>query len=494
MLNAKAVKIGLCMVLLAALAWPGADAWSAAVAGHVVFSRGACAASLEGAGNAPRLLGGNAEVYEGDVIQTGNDSFVVVEFADKARITIRPNSHFRVEKYATSGKAELYLEKGGVRATPGEIAKANPNKFQLQTPFAAVKTQGAEFSARLCEQDCTEENAAAKPTTAAPPPVDERAVGRMVQQQGKIIALDAKGNERVLTLGAPVYEGEHIRSQADSYGVVLLRDSGKLTLQPDSEIEISVYQYKPGDTDHSQSVIRVLTGGFRALTGAIGKEKKENVKYITPVATIGIRGTGFDGFLQQSPEPNGTPTPPAGADSAAGFNDGPPANGLYSNTWQGEIELCNDAKDANCITQGEGQSSFTASADVSPQFISTMPEQMQQGVRPDAVKVDPTNTPTGGGGSDASSGRSGASAPGLHVAVYGENGSVAVDTGDSSTTIGPNQSGFAGDSGPVVVDDGLPAFQANDPTPAPEADFMNFSPLTDQMPSTGTADSFQCGI
>jgi hypothetical protein len=41
-------------------------------------------------------------------------------------------------------------------------------------------------------------------------------------------------------------------------------------------------------------VFNLLKGGFRAVTGAIGKRNHSSVTYKTAVATIGIRGTDFE--------------------------------------------------------------------------------------------------------------------------------------------------------------------------------------------------------
>ncbi len=46
-------------------------------------------------------------------------------------------------------------------------------------------------------------------------------------------------------------------------------------------------------TTQSRSFYVLLKGGFRSITGAIGKEDKAAYRVRTPVATIGIRGTDY---------------------------------------------------------------------------------------------------------------------------------------------------------------------------------------------------------
>ena len=67
----------------------------------------------------------------------------------------------------------------------------------------------------------------------------------------------------------------------------------KITLQANSELDIKQYNYQiKGKKD--QVLLRLATGGLRALTGSIGKNDHNAYTLDTPVATIGIRGTGTD--------------------------------------------------------------------------------------------------------------------------------------------------------------------------------------------------------
>jgi len=131
----------------------------AAVVGQVSFSRGTCAAQLQG--GSARMLAKGADIFVGDNIQTAERSFVIVEFEDGAKVTVRPNSSFSVKKYnSTAGKeiAKMELHIGGVRASTGKIANKKPDNFQIDTAFGAVNAKKAEYSVRLCKEDCAEEN------------------------------------------------------------------------------------------------------------------------------------------------------------------------------------------------------------------------------------------------------------------------------------------------------------------------------------------------
>ena len=129
------------------------------VVGHISFVKGSNAAQQPGA--APRILGKDTEIFQGDNIQTTERSFVIVEFTDGAKITVRPNSNFSIDHYdsqSANKTAQLVLHQGGVNTSTGDIAKDNPENFQIKTPTATVKPESekAEFTVRICDKDCEE--------------------------------------------------------------------------------------------------------------------------------------------------------------------------------------------------------------------------------------------------------------------------------------------------------------------------------------------------
>ncbi|WP_348674484.1 FecR family protein [uncultured Abyssibacter sp.] len=100
---------------------------------------------------------------------------------------------------------------------------------------------------------------------------------------------------------------------------VRLDDGAMLTLKPDTRYELTDYQIPeaepaetptaPASTDtetaeEPASLVRtrrsgrafmsLIKGGFRTITGLIGKSDKETYQIKTPVATIGIRGTHYE--------------------------------------------------------------------------------------------------------------------------------------------------------------------------------------------------------
>lgn len=267
------------------------------VVGHISFVKGSNAAQQPGA--APRILGKDTEIFQGDNIQTTERSFVIIEFTDGAKVTVRPDSNFSIDHYdsqSANKTAQLVLHQGGVNASTGDIAKGNPESFQIKTPTATVKpsSEKSEFTVVICDKDCEER--AKQEADANAVRTEQSPVARVVDIKGEVSAVnraDKNAKERPLSLGKAVYNADFISSEKDSYALLVFPDGQKVTLQANSELDIKQYNYQiKGKKD--QVLMRLATGGLRALTGSIGKNDHSAYTLDTPVATIGIRGSGGD--------------------------------------------------------------------------------------------------------------------------------------------------------------------------------------------------------
>ena len=127
--------------------------------GMVVASRGEVIAMSNGGS---RELKQGDFVYISDEIMTTNRSFVVLQFEDGAKVTVRPDSTMIIEQYVYNGnagdEAELNLVSGGLRVITGAMAKSNPENYKVRTPVALMGVRGTEFSIVLCGDNvCDEE-------------------------------------------------------------------------------------------------------------------------------------------------------------------------------------------------------------------------------------------------------------------------------------------------------------------------------------------------
>lgn len=141
----------------AALFWLSA-AHAAQTAGSVIAYKGSATASDPS--GLSRELNKDGEIHVGDTIRTSAGSYVVIEFVDGARATVRPDSELKVDRYSfgtADDGAVMDLVKGGLRAITGSIAQDHPESYKVKTNVATLGVRGTEFALRICGQDCAAE-------------------------------------------------------------------------------------------------------------------------------------------------------------------------------------------------------------------------------------------------------------------------------------------------------------------------------------------------
>jgi hypothetical protein len=97
-------------------------------------------------------------------------------------------------------------------------------------------------------------------------------------------------NKRQLSSGSEVYSTEHIRTGQDSVGDFVFLDNTKLSVGPVSEIRLDKFVYDP-DGSNNRVVLNATRGAFRFVTGVLDKRA---YAIVTPLGTIGVRGTIFE--------------------------------------------------------------------------------------------------------------------------------------------------------------------------------------------------------
>jgi hypothetical protein len=92
--------------------------------------------------------------------------------------------------------------------------------------------------------------------------------------------------------GARVFRNDSLKTGADGSLAMVFRDDTRLSIGPDSEVAINEFLFSPAQGKLS-FITRLLRGTAACMTGIIGKLSPESVRFETPVANIGIRGTAF---------------------------------------------------------------------------------------------------------------------------------------------------------------------------------------------------------
>ena len=103
---------------------------------------------------------------------------------------------------------------------------------------------------------------------------------------------------RALKTGDRIHQNEVIATAEESEAEIILDDDTKLAVGPMSEIVLDSFIYDPSRKD-GEVVINATKGAFRFITG---NSAKSAYTIKTPASTIGVRGTTFDGFVDENGE------------------------------------------------------------------------------------------------------------------------------------------------------------------------------------------------
>lgn len=97
-------------------------------------------------------------------------------------------------------------------------------------------------------------------------------------------------------IGAELFAGDVIVTEAATRVELTLRDDTVVTLGDNVTLTIDRYVYAP-DAGVGEGLLTLAAGAFRAVTGRLAKMGAGSFQVETPVAIVGIRGTEFWGEL-----------------------------------------------------------------------------------------------------------------------------------------------------------------------------------------------------
>ena len=122
--------------------------------------------------------------------------------------------------------------------------------------------------------------------------------GKVGYMSGTLVAQRTDGTIRVLVPKSEVFAGDTLVTAKDSYAQVRMNDGALMTLRPHSNLKIESYRFSKEEPQSDNAVLRFLKGGFRTLSGLIGKRGDPDAYKLRAAATtIGIRGTDFTSRL-----------------------------------------------------------------------------------------------------------------------------------------------------------------------------------------------------
>jgi FecR protein len=117
------------------------------------------------------------------------------------------------------------------------------------------------------------------------------------------IIIFAIGDAQIIGAGGParnaeknivVNEGDTLVTGKNGAMHVRMNDTGFISVRPDTRLAVQSFIWNGKEDGLERSVLSLLRGGFRTITGVIGRRTRENYLVNTPTATIGIRGTDHE--------------------------------------------------------------------------------------------------------------------------------------------------------------------------------------------------------
>jgi hypothetical protein len=214
---------------------------------------------------------------------------------------------------------------------------------------------------------------------------------------GRVTAATSAGDIRYLARGDAIYEGEIVSTGPASFVNMKFVDGGRILLRPNTRFEIETFAVpagaettvaaappaaspaaaRPAQTEQEaraegsgSAFFRLLKGGFRAVTGLVGRADRDAYRVRTPIATIGIRGTDFEARLCAGDCVDIDPLP---------------TDGLYTGVNDGGISLTNGTGEFVSLA---GQFAMVTSSGSAVRGLSTRPRVLATDPMPDPETCD----------------------------------------------------------------------------------------------------------
>jgi len=113
---------------------------------------------VRNAKGAVKALSVGSKVEPGDTVETARRTYARLKFTDGSEVTLKPNSHFKVEKYTydqakpKDDTGSFSLIRGGLRTITGQIGKrGNQDSYRMKTPTATIGIRGTIYDTHFCQ-------------------------------------------------------------------------------------------------------------------------------------------------------------------------------------------------------------------------------------------------------------------------------------------------------------------------------------------------------
>ncbi len=117
--------------------------------------------------------------------------------------------------------------------------------------------------------------------------------GRVMFVAGVSSQHSEKGIERPVTKDMVVQQGDKLHTSANAHIYLRMSDGALLVMRPESTLTIDLWKYNPDKPEQSQIKYTLHSGLSRYVSGRGSQAAKDQFRFNTPLAAIGVRGTDF---------------------------------------------------------------------------------------------------------------------------------------------------------------------------------------------------------
>jgi len=187
--------------------------------------------------------------------------------------------------------------------------------------------------------------------------------GRIIFAAGK-----ASVGEQPALEGGTVQEGQLLATGSDGYIYIKTADNGLFILRPGSQARIATYRVDKANPANTQVKFELLHGVARSKSGEAVKQARQNFRFNTPVAAIGVRGTDFTVFTDEQTSRVAVLT---GAVVVSGFADACSRDGIGPCQGAASRELSAAQRGQLLqVTRGQAAPQLLSGSPLSPDLVS----------------------------------------------------------------------------------------------------------------------------
>jgi len=240
-----------------------------------------------------------------------------------------------------------------------DIVRQNPQAFIDNDPTRMLAGMRLELPKKIVVRKATDKA------------IKQQKVGVVLETEGSVVAVDQHKISRKLSTGQEVFLGDKVITGEDGYVRLKMIDNAMLDLRCFSIMVIEEYAL---NTTDRRSILSLLQGSLRKVTGEIGKLAEDVYELKTPAASVGVRGTEYALRVFQSKGCGGT----------IDVDDG-----LYLEVIRGLVDVYNQA---GREVVAKGETAYVSLPTAAPKKVAIKPGVLSPVIVVPDEKIDDTGS------------------------------------------------------------------------------------------------------